>query len=368
MAKRSLLLLGGGHSHVGLLRAFIRKPAQDLAVTLVSEAPIALYSGALPGHLAGLLPRTAMEIDLVRLADRAGARFLQGRAIGLDRVQRQVQLSDGRALPYDILAVNTGIHSDLESISEDSNYLIPVKPIDRFLQIMNQMKRGLATLEAARHIAVIGGGPAGVELSLALRAMTADAGRPVAITLLTRSGLLPRLNAGARRHAERALARHDITWRDGFDVIRAGPDGLTARDGQWQPADHAILATATRAPGWLAASGLACTADGSVQVRDDLSVPDDPRLFVSGDAASMIGTPLEKAGVHPVRQGPVLAETMHRLMAGQPALTFRPQPSFLTILDTGDGRAIAARGHWFAWEGRAMAWWKRWLDRRFVAG
>jgi pyridine nucleotide-disulfide oxidoreductase family protein len=367
MAKRSLLLLGGGHSHVGLLRAFLRKPPQDLAVTLVSETRTALYSGALPGHLAGLLPRTAMEIDLATLAQRAGASFMAGRAIGLDRMQRQVLLADGRALPYDILAINTGIRSDLESISEDERFIIPVKPIDRFLQIMNQLKATLATPEAPRHIAVIGGGPAGVELSLALRAF-AGADRSPSITLLSRSGLLPRLNAGARRHALRALARHDINWLDGFDVIRAGPDGLMARDGRRHMADRAILATATRAPGWLAASGLACTADGSVQVRNDLSVLDDPHLFVSGDAASMIGTPLEKAGVHPVRQGPVLAETMHRLMAGQTALAFRPQPSFLTILDTGDGRAIAARGRWFAWEGRAMAWWKRWLDRRFVAG
>lgn len=367
MPKRSLLLLGGGHSHVGLLRAFLRKPPQDLAVTLVSEARTALYSGALPGHLAGLLPRAAMEIDLVRLAERAGARFLQGRAIGLDRMQRQVQLSDGQTLPYDILAVNTGIHSDLESISEDEGFLIPVKPIDQFLQIMNQMRSAWSGGDASPQIAVIGGGPAGVELSLALRGFAREHGA-LGITLLTRSGLLPRLNAGARRHALRALARHDIHWIDGFDVIRAGSGGLMARDGRWHRADRAILATATRAPGWLAASGLDCAPDGSVRVRDDLSVPDDPRLFVSGDAATMIGTPLEKAGVHPVRQGPVLAETMHRLMAGQPALAFRPHSTFLTILDTGDGRAIAARGRWFAWEGQAMAWWKRWLDRRFVAG
>ena len=42
----------------------------------------------------------------------------------------------------------------------------------------------------------------------------------------------------------------DITRDNKFDVVRAGPDGLLARDGRWQAADRAILATATRAPGW----------------------------------------------------------------------------------------------------------------------
>ncbi|MFY8112594.1 MAG: hypothetical protein ACOVOC_00180, partial [Rhabdaerophilum sp.] len=77
-------------------------------------------------------------------------------------------------------------------------------------------------------------------------------------------------------------------------------------------------------------------------------------------------SPREKAGVFAVRQGPVLAENLLRRAAGQALKAYHPQTAYLTLLSTGDGRAIAARGAFLALEGRWVARWKDWLDRRFV--
>ena len=65
-----LLLAGGGHSHALLLRQWAMDPARRPAGTLISlvnRTSTALYSGMVPGLVAGLYPRPECAIDLRRL-------------------------------------------------------------------------------------------------------------------------------------------------------------------------------------------------------------------------------------------------------------------------------------------------------------
>ncbi len=362
-----LVLVGGGHSHVGVLRAFARHRPANLAITLVSDRPVSLYSGMLPGHLAGLCPRAALEIPLAPLAAAAGARFVEATATGIDRAGQRLLLAGGEALPYAWLAVNIGITPDLAPIEGAREFACPVKPISRFLESTDAVSAALGQPGGPQSLAVIGGGVAAVELALAFRQVAGRvAGAPVAIAILARSGLVTRLNPRAQALVRAALARHAIRVVEGFDAIRVDGHGVTARDGRSEPAEAIIVATGARAPDWLASLGLPVAADGSLLVGPDLCSPEDERIFATGDCATMQESPREKAGVFAVRQGPVLAENLLRRAAGQALKAYHPQTAYLTLLSTGDGRAIAARGAFFALEGRWVALWKDWLDRRFV--
>jgi selenide,water dikinase len=73
--RRELVLVGGGHSHVQVLRRFAMAPRPDVRLTLVVDRPIAVYSGMVPGYVAGHYRREELEIDVVPLARRAGARW-----------------------------------------------------------------------------------------------------------------------------------------------------------------------------------------------------------------------------------------------------------------------------------------------------
>src|SRR4051812_16900884 len=105
---QQLVLVGGGHAHVQVLSSFGAKPAAGVAVTLVSCEARTPYSGMIPGFVAGRYSFDECHIDLVALAARTGARFVEAEAIGLDRARRQVLLKDRPPLSYDLLALDLG--------------------------------------------------------------------------------------------------------------------------------------------------------------------------------------------------------------------------------------------------------------------
>ncbi|KAF0119992.1 MAG: selenide water dikinase [Xanthobacteraceae bacterium] len=217
---------------------------------------------------------------------------------------------------------------------------------------------------------MVGGGPAGVEIALALRARLDRTGPHETapwIGLAAGSGLVPTLNARARGKVRAALARRQIEVFAPCRIAQVGPQGAQDDSGRWIASDLTIVSTAARGPSWLAATDLPLAPDASVLVGPTLASLGDDAIFAAGDCAEVAGERREKAGVFAVRQGPPLALNLRRRVRREPGADYRAQRAFLTILSTGDGSAIAARGRWFAMEGRWVWWWKDRIDRAFVS-
>ena len=131
---RDLVLVGGGHSHVGVLRAFGMQPLAGLRITLVCTDAHTPYSGMLPGYVAGHYDFDAVHLDLVRLCVFAGARFVRAQVTGLDRERRQVLLADRPPLDYDLVSINTGSTPHTTHIAGADAHAVSVKPIAAFNQ------------------------------------------------------------------------------------------------------------------------------------------------------------------------------------------------------------------------------------------
>ncbi len=369
-AAHRLVLVGGGHTHAQVLRSLSLRPEPGLAVTLVTDRLLTPYSGMLPGHVAGVYRRSEMHIDLERLAAASGAALVASPAVGIDRRTKRLIVAEGPPVPYDTLALNIGVTPDLSGIAGAERHAVPVKPIGAFLARLDALMADAARPDGPRRLVLVGGGAAGVELALALRtrlAGMADGGRPFWIGLLAGNGVVPTLNAGVQRRARAALERHRIGVIDGFRAVEVNGDGVRAQDGRFIAADAVLVSTAARAPSWLSGTDLKLAPDGSVQTHRTLTAVDDGALFAVGDCAVVAEESRPKAGVFAVRQGPVLAENLRRRVRGETLLSHAAQRDYLAILATGDGRAIAGRGGWFAIEGRWVWRWKDWIDRRFTA-
>lgn len=334
-----IVLLGGGHAHALVLLEFRNFVSRNLEVLLVSPGPAHTYSGMVPGVIAGHYAPREAQIDLARLARGAGAGLLQAQAVAIDTSDKQVVLADGSSVRYDILSLDVG--SVPEGAAPGS---VPVKPFDQFFAHWH------AVLEAgpAPRIAIVGAGAGGVELAMAMKfALGRRAGGTVEL-FSDRLALAPAL----AERAKRALA--------GFSIpLRLGEAPGTGFDATFR-------VTGASALPMLREGGLRTDARGFVLVDAALRSVSHPDVFAAGDCASLEGQPLPKSGVYAVRQAPVLAGNLMRVVRGMPMLDYRPQRESLALLSCGAKFAIASRGAWTA-EGRWVWWWKDWLDRRWIA-
>ena len=369
--RKHLVLLGAGHSHVAVLKAFGERPHPDVDLTLVTRDVATPYSGMLPGFVSGQYTHADLHIDAGGLARSAGATLVTGDATGLDTTGRTLSIAGRPPLAYDLLSIDIGSAPSRPAGMPG----IPVKPIGGFVERLENLSAELAANPDPVRIAVIGTGPAGVELALALHRRLSGAGlqngernaAKVAIRLLGRADtILPERSRRTQRRIAATLARRGIDLRTGFDVTDFEDGTVRAADGRKVAADMLLWATSSAAAPWLQETGLALDEQGFVRVDACLRSLSHPEIFAAGDIAAL-PDPRPKAGVFAVRQGPVLAKNLRRAINGEALQAYRPQKHWLTLLSTADGRAVADK--WgLSLEGRWVWRWKNWNDRRFVDG
>ena len=364
---RELVLIGGGHSHVQVLKRLAMVPPAGIRTTVIAREAHTPYSGMLPGHIAGHYTFDEIHIDLGPLAQAAGARLIADEVSGLDPDGQTIQLVNHPDFRYDVVSINSGATPGFDGAEVDGD-VVPVKPIGRFLPHWNNVRASSeSTLRAGEsvHIAIVGGGAGGVELALAVHAVLGRMGK-LMVTVATASaqvltGHSPRVQA----HFEQLLAARGIRVERRFEVCRAAGGRLESTTGGSVEADEVFWVTGVQAPDWPRQSGLAVDEQGFILVDDHLRSTSHATVFSTGDVAGVSNQPRPKSGVFAVRQGPVLADNLIRTLEGRRLRRFRAQRRFLSLISEGGQRATASRGNWFATG--AWVWrWKDWIDRRFM--
>jgi len=366
-APRRVLLVGGGHSHVEVLRRFAAAPDPRIALTLVSPDDLTSYSGMLPGLVAGFYTPAQSHIALPPLVAHAGARFVRDRVAGLVLSARQAALAGGGRESFDIVSLDVGSTPDAR-VPGSRAFALPVKPVATFLVAWERMQAE-AHAGTLRSIVVVGGGAGSVEILLAMQArLTAElGGRVPRFALCTdQREILVQHPAIVRARFTQTLAERGVDLHVGRAVEEVGRDGVRLADGAHVHADRIVWTTAAAAPPWLAASGLACDERGFASVDEHLRSPSHPFVYAAGDCAAQIGHPRPKSGVFAVRQGPALAANLRRAALELPLRRFVPQRDALAIITTGARHAIASKGA-FVVEGDWVWRWKDRIDRRFMA-
>ncbi len=367
--QRQLLLAGGGHSHALVLKRWAMQSqhqrmarARACRITLVSRASTALYSGMVPGLVAGLYPRGACAIDLRQLCRQAGVSFVRAEITGLELEQRELVLAGRPPLRWDLLSLDVGAETAV--VPEGAR---AVKPLEPFLEWCQSL--GSSAEDQRAGLQILGGGAAAVELALALA--------PRFTPGLRLRGEQLRLGSdAANRCGERLLKQAGIT------IERGARGPFSARGGGEEP--PTLACTGSRAPTWLAASGLAADpATGRLLTQASLQVKGQLDVLASGDCALITDSPRGPSGVWAVRAAPVLAINLERRLAQQasppnqpaprPLRRWRPQRWALQLL--GDGGALTgqpqAMAFWgpFALGPSTLLWhWKERIDRRFMEG
>lgn len=353
-ARKHLVLLGAGRSHLRVLKGLARQGAGDMYVTLVAPHPYYIEPAMLPGYLAGDYALEDIRIPLDRLLEASGVGFAPAHVLALDPAGRRVQLSSGDALPYDVLSIDVepAINRDeIEAhIPGARQTALFTRPLEHFVQLWPQLQ-GLAQ-ERALHIAVIGRGLPGAELAMAAHAaLSAPHGSP--ITLL--AGDAPLLDSQPPALQRRVLARLkalNITVLQDRCVSLDG-QALQLASGASLMCDAPILAFGESAPDWLTQSGLQTSEDGAPVVNARLQSESHRQVFIAPPGA-------------PEEVGRALEANLRTALGGG---AFRKAPTHaarLKVVTSGRSHAMAAWGP-LALEGREVWHWKDRRDRRQLA-
>ncbi len=371
---RDIVLIGGGHSHVGVLKRFAMNPVPGVRLTLICRDTDTPYSGMLPGYVAGHYSYDEVHIDLSRLAEFAGARFYRDEALGIDRNSKKVSCRSRPDVPYDLLSINIGSSPRMSDVEGASEHAVPVKPINGFNQRWLSLLSQLENHEGPLSIAVVGAGAGGVELTLAmqfrlrneLKKRGHDPDQLQFHLFDTHPQILPTHNPDVRSLFEKTLKDRGIKVHLDSAVTQVDSKTLKTENGDTVQADHVLWVTRAGGPEWLKETGLALDDGGFIRVRDTLQTETDESIFAAGDIANVVNHPREKAGVFAVRQGPPLADNLKKLALGKSPKPFRPQKKWLALISTGDRFAIASRGD-RSFSGAWVWQWKNWIDHRFMA-
>jgi pyridine nucleotide-disulfide oxidoreductase family protein len=365
---KRLVLLGGGHAHVHVVKTLILDPLPNTQVTLVSPFARQVYSGMLPGWIAGHYGIDECVIPLNPLANAANLHFRETSCIGLDPAGKRVRLADGKQLEYDLLSIDTGsvVHPDALPGARENAIL--VRPIETFIHAIGMLIESAQTRTLA--VTVVGGGAAGAEIALALQYRLARSPHAHRFTIVAgNAGMLPDQPASVRGAVLEALRRAEISIVNASAAAIDGDDDaryVVTDGGTRIRSDAPIVAIGSMAPRWPRQAGLAVDEGGCIRTIATMQSESNRNIFAVGDIASMTGHPRPKSGVFAVRAGPPLATNLRRALAGQSPRTHVPQRTALYLIATGGKRGIMSWGPF----GLAGGWvwrWKDRIDRRFVA-
>ncbi|MGH8762542.1 MAG: FAD-dependent oxidoreductase [Nitrosospira sp.] len=361
---RELVLIGGGHAHVLLLRKFGERPLCNVRVTVISDVAHATYSGMLPGHISGVYSRAEMHIDLRRLCRFASARLVHAKVSGLDLKQKQVLLADNPSpLSADLISINAGGTPSMNGVVGAEQWAIPAKPLPLLLSGWERAKASAQNTIEPLQIILVGGGAGGVELALAMHSQIRSKARFIIVHRGAR--LLPGHNSRVQSILNKLLQERKLAVITDAAVVEVTPESVRLDDGRLLAADFVFWVTHAAPPAWLARCGLDATPEGFVRVKSTLQTINYPWIFAAGDVIAIEHQKLPRSGVYAVRMANPLGDNLRAYLSGYPLRDYKPQRHSLSLIGTSDGRAVASycglAGH-----ASLFWWWKDWIDRRFM--
>ncbi len=286
-------------------------------ITLVEKSRTHLWKPLLHSVAAGSLRRSQHELNYLAQAHWHHFTYKYGEVVGLDRAAKLLHLGEmhdedgrpitpARSLPYDTLVMAIGSITNDFGTPGAAQFAVPLEnpeQASRFnRRIVNACLRANAQPEPVRpgqlHIAIIGAGATGTELSAELhrtvRAVLAygmhriDPLRDVHIVLIEAAPrILPALPERISNATLDLLRGIGVEVRTNARVAEVRADGVVLADGDFIPSELVVWSAGVKAPDFLNdLDGLETNRINQLVVKDTLQTTRDPDIFAIGDCAA----------------------------------------------------------------------------------
>jgi NADH dehydrogenase len=303
MAHKQVVIIGGGFGGLTAARSLhqaevilIDRTNHHVFQPLLYQVATAALS---PGDIAWPL-RTVFRAQ-------PNVRVVMNDVLAIDRTARVVRLRDSTPIAFDSLIVAPGSRHAYFGHDEWESSAPGLKTITDAVQLRERMLLAFEDAEQRRTstgtksqltFVIVGGGPTGVELAGALAELGRKAMGPdyphlrlddLSIILVeTGPRILPGFDATLSAKAATALSHKGVTVKLNSPVQAIRADGVMIGN-EWVPSTHVIWAAGNKASPLLDTLLVAQDSNGRVKVQLDLTIPDEPWIFVIGDAAHCMG-------------------------------------------------------------------------------
>ena len=161
------------------------------------------------------------------------------------------------------------------------------------------------------------------------------------------------------------MAEHNIIVIYNYEISKIDSSRVFFTDGTYLACNVPVWATGAAVQAVTGESDLT-TLDGYFGVNDFLQSTSHSNVFAGGDCTTMEnysdnGFPPKAA----VREGLIIAKNVTRYLKGEELLAYVPQKKFLSLLMTGDKKAIGTK-FGMAWSGKWVWKMKDYIDMSFI--
>ena len=366
---KRLVLVGGGHSHLQVIKGlnYASRP-KDLEVVLIDVTDHPCYSGMVPSAVAGIYSPAEALVDLKSLSEWSGIEFVHDRVIDIDVNTKVVTTKANQRMSFDALSIDIGSTSrGLEYIPGAKEYTIPTRPISELVRRIDVASEALKEDQNSSkvNVVVVGGGAAGIELSMGVlgrwRPMVGE--NNITVTIVNSfDRIFPDETQANRNAILQQLEDRGISVINNSIVRQVDKDSLLLESGERIGFTHCLWATGAECHSELASSlrnhGLAVSKNGWIRVNESFQSISHPFIFAAGDCCTMEfptgGRTPPKAGVYAVRAGPVLIENLTWFLKNfdekkseigdfSALKKYKPQQDFMKLIACGDGKALGFR-------------------------
>ncbi|HEX2531333.1 MAG TPA: NAD(P)/FAD-dependent oxidoreductase [Burkholderiaceae bacterium] len=347
-------------------------------VVLVDRVATHLWKPLLHEVAAGSMDTSANQLEYAAQARWHHFEFQQGALIGLDRTRKAITVAalrdeDGleilpqREIPYDTLVLAIGSVTNFFNTPGAAEHAMAVDTVSqaehfrrRLIAVCMRTQNQLGTMHGECHprvhVAIVGGGATGVELSAELRNTAQvlgayglhdlDPKRDIRITILEAGPrILPPLPEYAAQETTRTLERLNVGILTGERVTEVREHAVLTASGVVVPADLTVWAAGIQVSKVLADFGLPVNRLGQVQVTPTLQTEIDPDIFAFGDCASCPwpenGTTVPPRAQAAHQQAKHLYRALQHRLAGKPLPRFDYQ-DFGSLVSLGGFNAIGS--------------------------
>ncbi len=364
MIRKRIVIIGSGFAGMTVAR-FLR----DVDVILIDRTNHHVFQPLLYQVATAALSPSDIAWPLRTLfRSQPNVRVVMDDVLSIDRTARVIRLRNSAPIAFDSLIVAPGSrhayfgHDEWEALAPGLKTMADAVHLrERMLLAFEVAERQRAETGTQNRLTfvIVGGGPTGVELAGSLIEIGRKAMGPdyphlrledLSIVLVEAGPrVLPSFDPKLSAKALVVLERMGVTVKLNNPVSAVRSDGVMVGN-EWVPSANVIWAAGNKASPLLNTLEVPQDSYGRVKVRPDLTIPDDPWVFVIGDAAHCLGRdgkPLP--GIAPVamKEGQYVATVINEdLQPEQRApFTYKDRGMLATI---GRAQAVAQIGPFHA--------------------